>query len=37
MTVREAQQLTALKEFGARGDGKKPKKRVRAKGGEPTQ
>jgi hypothetical protein len=37
MTVGEAQRLTALKEFGARSDGKKPKKRVCAEGGEPTQ
>jgi hypothetical protein len=37
VTVEEAQRLTALKEFQARGDGKKGKKRVRAEGGEPTQ
>ena len=36
MTIREAQRLTALKEFGARSDGKKLKKQVRAKGGEPS-
>jgi hypothetical protein len=35
--VEEGQQLTALKEFRARSDGKKRKKRVRAKGGEPSQ
>jgi hypothetical protein len=29
--------LTALKEFRARSDGKKRKKRVRAKGGKPSQ
>lgn len=37
MTIGEAQRLTALKEFGARSDGKKPKKQVRAEGGEPSQ
>jgi hypothetical protein len=37
MTVEEAQRLTALKEFGARSDSKKLKKRVRAEGGEPSQ
>jgi hypothetical protein len=30
LTVEEGQRLTALKEFGARGDGKKAKKRARA-------
>jgi hypothetical protein len=30
LTVEEGLQLTALKEFGARSDGKKAKKRVRA-------
>jgi hypothetical protein len=37
LTVEEGQRLTALREFGARGDGKKAKKRVRAEGGEPSQ
>jgi len=37
LTVEEGQRLTALKEFGARSDGKKGKKRVRAEGGEPSQ
>jgi hypothetical protein len=37
LTVEEGQRLTALKEFGARSEGKKGKKRVRAKGGEPSQ
>ncbi len=34
LAIEEGQRLTALKEFGARGDGKKQKKRVRAEGGE---
>ena len=33
LTVEDGARLTALKEFGARSDGKKPKKRVRAEGG----
>lgn len=37
LVVEEGQQLTALKEFGARGDGKKAKKQVRAEVGEPSQ
>jgi hypothetical protein len=37
LIVKDGARLTALKEFGARSDGKKPKKRVRAEGGEPTQ
>ena len=37
LTVEEGQRLTALKEFGARNDGKKGKKWVRAEGGEPSQ
>jgi hypothetical protein len=37
LTVKDGLQLTTLKEFGARSDGKKAKKRVRAEGGEPTQ
>jgi len=37
MAVEEGKRLTALKEFGARGDGKKSKKRVRAEVGEPSQ
>jgi hypothetical protein len=37
LTVEEGQRLTALQEFGARSDGKKAKKRVRAEGGEPSQ
>jgi hypothetical protein len=37
LTVEEGQQLTALKEFRARSDRKKRKKRVRAKGGKPSQ
>jgi hypothetical protein len=37
LTVEEGQRLTVLKEFGARSDGKKGKKRVRAKGGELSQ
>jgi hypothetical protein len=37
LIVKEGQSLTALREFGARGDGKKAKKRVRAEGGEPSQ
>jgi hypothetical protein len=37
LAVKEGQRLTALQEFGARGDGKKAKKQVRAEGGEPSQ
>jgi hypothetical protein len=37
LTVEEGQQLTALKEFRARSNGKKRKKRVRAKGGKLSQ
>ena len=37
LVVEEGQRLAALKEVGARSDGKKQKKRVRAKGGEPSQ
>ena len=37
LTVQDGLRLTTLKEFGARSDGKKAKKRVRAEGGEPTQ
>lgn len=37
LVVKEGQRLTALKEFGARSDGKKVKKRVRAERGEPSQ
>jgi hypothetical protein len=37
ITVEEGKRLTALKEFRARGDGKKSKKRVRAEVGEPSQ
>jgi hypothetical protein len=37
LTVEGGQQLTALKEFRARSDGKKRKKRVRAEGGKPSQ
>jgi hypothetical protein len=37
LVVEEGQRLTALKEFGARSDGKKQKKRVRAEGGELSQ
>jgi hypothetical protein len=37
LTVEEGRRLIALQEFGARSDGKKPKKRVRAEGGEPSQ
>jgi hypothetical protein len=37
LTVEDGLQLTTLKEFGARSDGKKAKKRVRADGGESTQ
>ncbi|KAF1923421.1 uncharacterized protein M421DRAFT_75262, partial [Didymella exigua CBS 183.55] len=33
LTVKEGQRIAALKEFGARGDGKKSKKRVRAERG----
>jgi hypothetical protein len=33
LVVEEGQRLAALKEFGARSDRKKQKKRVRAKGG----
>jgi hypothetical protein len=34
LAVKDSQRLTALKEFGARSDGKKVKKRVRAEVGE---
>ena len=34
LVVEEGQRLAALREFGARSDGKKQKKRVRAEGGE---
>jgi hypothetical protein len=37
LIVDEGVWLTTLKEFGARSDGKKAKKRVRAKAGEPSQ
>jgi hypothetical protein len=37
LIVEEGQRLTALKEFGARSDRKRGKKRVRAEGGEPSQ
>ena len=37
LTVEEGARLTALKEFSARGDGKKVKKRVRVDRDEPTQ
>jgi hypothetical protein len=37
LIVEDGARLTALKEFGARSDGKKAKKQVRAEGGEPTQ
>jgi len=37
LSVKEGLRLTTLKEFRARSDGKKAKKRVRAEGGEPTQ
>jgi hypothetical protein len=36
LTVKEGMRLTVLKEFKARSDGKKAKKRVRADRGEPT-
>jgi hypothetical protein len=37
LIVEDGARLTALKEFGARSDGKKPKTRVRAEAGEPSQ
>jgi hypothetical protein len=37
LTVEDGARLAALKDFGARSDGKKPKKRVRAEVGEPSQ
>ena len=37
LTVMDGARLAALKDFGARSDGRKPKKRVRAEGGEPSQ
>jgi hypothetical protein len=37
LVVEEGQRLVALKEFRARSDRKKQKKRVRAKGGKPSQ
>jgi hypothetical protein len=36
LIVKDRARLTALKEFGARSDGKKVKKQVRAEGGELT-
>ena len=36
LTVKEGQRITALKEFKARSDSKKQKKRVRAEGAEPS-
>jgi hypothetical protein len=36
LIVKDRARLTALKEFGARSDGKKAKKQVRAEGGELT-
>jgi hypothetical protein len=37
LIIEDGARLTALKEFGARSDGKKPKTRVRAEAGEPSQ
>jgi hypothetical protein len=37
LTIEEGERLATLREFGARSDGKKVKKRVRAKVGEPSQ
>ena len=37
LIVEEGERLAALREFGARGDGKKAKKRARAEAGEPSQ
>jgi hypothetical protein len=37
LMVKDRARLTALKEFGARSNRKKPKTRVRAEGGQPTQ
>ena len=37
MIVEDGQRRTALQEFGARSDGKKAKRRVRAEEGEPSQ
>ncbi len=37
LIAKEGLQLATLKEFGARSDGKRAKKRVRADGGKPTQ
>jgi len=37
LTVEEGLRLTTLKEFAARGDGKKALKRVRAEAGKPSQ
>jgi hypothetical protein len=37
LIVEDGVRLTTLKEFGARSDGKKAKKRVRVKVGEPSQ
>ncbi|KAJ8117104.1 hypothetical protein OPT61_g1625 [Boeremia exigua] len=37
LIVEDGQRLAALKEFGARGDGKRAKKQVRAQEGEPAQ
>jgi hypothetical protein len=36
LVIEEGQRLTALKEFGARSDGKKGKKQVRAEGSQPS-
>jgi hypothetical protein len=37
MTVEDGERKATLKDFGARSDGKKPKKRVGAEAGEPSQ
>ena len=37
LTIKEGVRLTTLKEFGARSNKKKAKKRVRVKAGEPSQ
>jgi hypothetical protein len=37
LTIDEGERLTTLKEFGARSNGKKSKKRVRIEAGEPSQ
>ena len=36
MTIEDGQRKTALQEFGARSDGKRAKRRVRAEAGEPS-